>query len=91
VTHHSEKVCHTCGGKGHFKRDFPNNKVIVVTKNGYETGDDADPFGSDDEGEDAYVVSSPIIVVSARTLSVQPNVDSQRCFSDQLHTGVRGC
>jgi hypothetical protein len=29
-------------------------------------------FGSDDEGEDAYADSSPIIVV-------QPNVDSQRC------------
>jgi hypothetical protein len=36
--------------------------VIVVTENGYETGDDADSFGSDDEGEDAYAVSSPIIV-----------------------------
>jgi hypothetical protein len=79
VTRHSEKVCHTCGGKGHFKRYCPNNKVIVVTENGYETGDDADPFGSDDEGEDAYANSSPIIVVSPCTLSVQPNIDSQRC------------
>jgi hypothetical protein len=44
--------------------------VIVVTENGYETGDDADLFGSDDEGEDAYTASYPIIVVSPRTLSV---------------------
>jgi hypothetical protein len=50
----------------------------VVTENGYETGDDADPFGSDDEGEDAYAVSSPISAVSPCTLSVQPNVHSQR-------------
>jgi hypothetical protein len=49
----------------------------VVTKNRYETEDNADPFGSDGEGEDAYPNSSPIIVVSPCTLSVQPNVDSQ--------------
>jgi hypothetical protein len=30
VTCESEKVCHTCGGKGHFKRMCPNNKVILV-------------------------------------------------------------
>jgi hypothetical protein len=77
VTHASEKLCHTCGGKGHFKKDYPNNKVIVVTENGYENGDDADPFGSEDEGEEAYADSSPIIVVSPCTLSVQPNIDSQ--------------
>jgi hypothetical protein len=52
----------------------------VVTENGeYETGDEADPFGSDDEGVDAYAEASPITVVSPRTLSVQPNVDSQCC------------
>jgi hypothetical protein len=50
----------------------------MVTENGYETRDDADPFGSEDEGEDAYADSSPIIVVSLCTLSVQPNIDSQR-------------
>jgi hypothetical protein len=57
VTRATEKLCHTRGGKGHFIRDCPNNKVIVVTENGYETGEDADPFGSNDEGEDAYADS----------------------------------
>jgi hypothetical protein len=79
VTRASEKVCHTCGGKGHFKIDCPNNKVIVVIENGYETGDDADPFGYEDECEDAYANSCHIIVVSPCMLSVQPSVDSQRC------------
>jgi hypothetical protein len=55
VTHDSEKLCHTCGGKGHFKRISPNNKVMVINENDeYETGDDPDPFGSDDDGVDAY-------------------------------------
>jgi hypothetical protein len=80
VTHEIEKLCHTCGGKGHFERNCPNNKVILVNENDeYETGDDADPFGSDDEGVNAYAEPSPIIVVSPHTLSVHPNVDSQRC------------
>jgi hypothetical protein len=77
VTRESEKLFHKCGGKGHFKRNCPNNKVKVINEeNEYETGDDADPFGSDDEGVDAYPKPSPIIVVSPHTLSVQPNVDS---------------
>jgi hypothetical protein len=65
VTRESEKICHTCGAKGHFKRNCPNNKVIVVIENGvYETEDEADSFGSDDEGVGAYADASPIIVVS---------------------------
>jgi hypothetical protein len=50
----------------------PNNKVILVNEEngGYETGYDADPLGSDDEGEYAYADSSPIIVVSPCTMSV---------------------
>ena len=82
----SDKLCHTCGGRGHFKKDCPNSKVMVVNDEGqFESGDDADPNGSDDdgyaseEGEDAFPVHAPTIVVSQRTLSVQPNIDSQRC------------
>jgi hypothetical protein len=77
MTRESEKLCHTCGGNGHFKRNCPNNTVMVINKDSeYETGDDAYPFGSDDEGVHAYLEPSPIIVVFPRTLSVQPNVDS---------------
>ncbi|KAK1603009.1 hypothetical protein QYE76_017447 [Lolium multiflorum] len=53
-------LCHTCGGKGHFKRDCPNRKVMFVNEdNEYETGDDVDPNAPDDDdydtdGEDAY-------------------------------------
>jgi hypothetical protein len=37
--------CHTYGGKGHFKRECPNKKTMIVDAyGGYETGDDADPF-----------------------------------------------
>jgi hypothetical protein len=54
--------------------------TIVVSENdGYEIGDDADPFCSDDEGEDAYPDSSPIIFVSPHTFSVQSNIESQWC------------
>uniref|UniRef100_A0A8R7NZU4 CCHC-type domain-containing protein n=1 Tax=Triticum urartu TaxID=4572 RepID=A0A8R7NZU4_TRIUA len=37
--------CHTCGGRGHFKRDCPNKKVMLINEDTkeYETGDDADP------------------------------------------------
>jgi hypothetical protein len=37
--------CHTCGGRGHFKKDCPNRKVILINEETaeYKTGDDADP------------------------------------------------
>jgi hypothetical protein len=63
--------CHTCGGKGHFKRDCPNKKIMIVNEdtNEYETGDDADPDGSDDDyfchdGVDAYPSTANKIVCS---------------------------
>ena len=81
-----DQVCHTCGGRGHFKKDCPNRKVMYVNDEGqYESGEDADPNSPEDddyateEGEDAFPSHAPTIVVSQRALSVQPNVDSQRC------------
>ena len=62
---------HTCGGKGHFKRDCPNRKIMLINENNeYETGDDADPNDDDDDGYtsdgamDAFASAAPIIVVS---------------------------
>ncbi|XP_044947533.1 uncharacterized protein LOC123396757 [Hordeum vulgare subsp. vulgare] len=81
-----DMLCHTCGGKGHFKRECPNRKVIIVNDdNEYETRDDADPYASDGDGYaseggiDAFASPAPIIVVKQRALSVQPHADSQRC------------
>jgi len=80
--------CHTCGGKGHFKRECPNRKVMVINDdNEWETGDEADPDAPDDDGsfsdggEDAFPSPAPTIVVSQRTLNVQPtsSAGSQRC------------
>ena len=81
-----DMVCHTCGGKGHFKRECPNRKTMIVNAdNEYETGDDADPYASDEDGYtseggmDAFASPAPTIVVSQRALSVQPQSESQRC------------
>jgi hypothetical protein len=78
--------CHTCGGKGHFKWDCPNRKVMIVNEdtNEYEIGDDADPDGSDDDdfgpdGVDAYPSTANNIVCSQRVLNVSPTSKSQRC------------
>ncbi|KAK1602490.1 hypothetical protein QYE76_071979 [Lolium multiflorum] len=78
-------LCHTCGGKGHFKRDCPNRKVMVINEdNEYETGDDVDPNAPDDDaydtdGEDAYPSDARTIVVSQRALNVLPSASTQRC------------
>ncbi|KAK1602689.1 hypothetical protein QYE76_007866 [Lolium multiflorum] len=78
-------LCHTCGGKGHFKRDCPNRKVMFINEdNEYETGDDLDPNAPDDDdydtdGEDAYPSDARTIVVSQRALNVLPSASTQRC------------
>jgi hypothetical protein len=54
---HRDMACHTCGGKGNFKRDCPNAKVMLLNHetNEYKTGDDADPFdGEDDDLNDTF-------------------------------------
>jgi hypothetical protein len=58
-----DMVCHTCGGKGHFKRDCPNAKVMLLNQesNEYETGDDADPFEEDDDPNDTFFVTRQLI------------------------------
>ncbi|KAK1617099.1 hypothetical protein QYE76_022616 [Lolium multiflorum] len=77
--------CHTCGGKGHFKRDCPNRKVMIVNEdNEYETGDDVDPYAPEDDdydsdGLDAYPSDARTIVVSQRALNVLPSASTQRC------------
>ncbi|KAK1612962.1 hypothetical protein QYE76_036635 [Lolium multiflorum] len=80
-----DMACHTCGGKGHFKRDCPNRKVMIINEdNEYETGDDVDPNAPEDDdydtdGEDAYPSDARTIVVSQRALNVLPSASTQRC------------
>ncbi|KAK1664405.1 hypothetical protein QYE76_052564 [Lolium multiflorum] len=48
---------HTCGVKGHFKKDCPNRKVMIVNEdNEYETRDDADPDAPEDDDYDNDVL-----------------------------------
>ncbi|KAK1662638.1 hypothetical protein QYE76_050797 [Lolium multiflorum] len=85
TTHNRDMLCHTCGGKGHFKRDCPNRKVMIINEdNEYETGDDVDPNAPEDDdydtdGEDAYPSDARTIVVSQRALNVLPSASTQRC------------
>ncbi|KAK1564032.1 hypothetical protein QYE76_048328, partial [Lolium multiflorum] len=80
-----DMLCHTCGGKGHFKRDCPNRKVMIINEdNEYETGDDVDPNAPEDDdydtdGEDAYPSDARTIDVSQRALNVLPSASTQRC------------
>ncbi|KAK1621398.1 hypothetical protein QYE76_026915 [Lolium multiflorum] len=80
-----DMACHTCGGKGHFKRDCPNRKVMFINEdNEYETGDDADPYAPeeddyDSDGVDAYPSKARTIVVSQHALNVFPSASTQRC------------
>jgi hypothetical protein len=78
-------ACHTCGGKGHFKRDCPNAKVMLLNQetNEYETRDDADPFdGEDDDASDTFYSdpsTNPTLDCSQRVLQVAPSPDEERC------------
>ncbi|KAK1680704.1 hypothetical protein QYE76_041552 [Lolium multiflorum] len=85
TTHNRNMSCHTCGGKGHFKKDCPNHKVMIINEDGeYETGDEADRNAPEDDeydsdGVDAYPSEAHTIVVSQRALNVQPSASTQRC------------
>ncbi|KAK1677539.1 hypothetical protein QYE76_038387 [Lolium multiflorum] len=80
--------CHTCGGKGHFKRDCPNRKVMIINEdNEYETGDDVDPYAPEDDdydsdGVDAYPSEARTIVVSQRALNVCSHTNTSPCTLD---------
>ncbi|KAK1652441.1 hypothetical protein QYE76_070246 [Lolium multiflorum] len=53
TTRNRDMLCHTCGGKGHFKRDCPNRKVMFINEdNEYDTGDDVDPNALDNDDYD---------------------------------------
>jgi hypothetical protein len=77
--------CHTCGARGHFKKDCPNRKVMLINDESvkYEIGDDVDPesdcWQEDEDGSlDAYVTHLPTIVCSSKVLSVTPSSADQR-------------
>ncbi|KAK1670318.1 hypothetical protein QYE76_058477 [Lolium multiflorum] len=76
-------LCHTCGGKGHFKRNCPNRKVMFINEdNEYETGDDVDPNAPDDDDYDTMVKMHILLMLaplSPRALNVLPSASSQRC------------
>ncbi|KAK1608010.1 hypothetical protein QYE76_031683 [Lolium multiflorum] len=80
-----DMACHTCGGKGHFKKDCPNRNVMIINEDDeYETGDDADPDAPEDDeydsdGADAYTSEARTIIVSQRALNVQPSASTQCC------------
>ena len=94
--------CHTCGGKGHFKRDCPNKKVMIVNEdNEHETGDDADPNSEalDDDGYssdgalDAYATHYPTTVCSQKVLNVTPCSENRRSnlFQTKAVVGPKWC
>ncbi|KAK1682689.1 hypothetical protein QYE76_043537 [Lolium multiflorum] len=85
TTRNRDMNFHTCGGKGHFKRDCPNRKVMIINEdNEYETGDDVDPNAPehddyDSDGVDDYPSEARTIFVSQHALNVQPSASTQRC------------
>ena len=63
--------CHTCGGRGHFKHECPNKKVMLINEETgeYESGDEADPYSElveEDEVELQYAMLSTCHPLFAR-------------------------
>ncbi|KAK1650353.1 hypothetical protein QYE76_068158 [Lolium multiflorum] len=94
IVRNHDMNCHTCGGKGHFKRDCPNRKVMIINDHDeYEPGDDVDPYAPEDDdydsdGVDAFLSEAHTIVVSQRALNVQLSASTQRCNLFQTKTLV---
>ena len=52
--------CYTCGGRGHMRRDCPNNKRVMLTKDGYVTDEEnLDESSSEKSVDDDHISVYP--------------------------------
>ncbi|XP_024310345.1 uncharacterized protein LOC112268657 [Brachypodium distachyon] len=84
TAHNRDIICHTCRGRGHIQRDYPNKRIMLVNEETgeYESGDEVDDEDEEDFHATVYADAThlPTIVCTPKVLSVVPSsAEEQRC------------
>lgn len=66
-------ICYKCQGRGHMARDCPNERVMVITPDGYDSQDEVEAMHTDD-CTTIYADEGELLVIQ-RVLSAQQTTD----------------
>jgi hypothetical protein len=60
TSHHSNIICHKCGGRGHIMRECPNRKTILLVDDAYisESEDEMPPLEDDTNNDNATALDA---------------------------------
>ncbi|XP_024010672.1 uncharacterized protein LOC112086127 [Eutrema salsugineum] len=79
-------VCFKFQGRGHYQRDCPNQRVIVVTPSGYESQDEAEMEVNSEEEDVEYPDTGEYLLVTRRVLNVQVQPEEMVQRENLFHT-----
>nr|XP_020165395.1 protein PRRC2C-like [Aegilops tauschii subsp. strangulata] len=81
TTHTSDIECFKCGGRGHMKRECPNEKRVLLTKDGYASASDEEVV-SDTSSEKSEDVEK--VISSFEAAESYPSLMVQRVQEDRI-------
>ncbi|XP_024009236.1 uncharacterized protein LOC112084348 [Eutrema salsugineum] len=76
-----------CQGRGHYARDCPNQRVMIITPSGgYESQDEPEEEPEDNEEDVEYPDTGEYLLVTRRVLSVQVQPEERIQRENLFHT-----
>ncbi|XP_024011237.1 uncharacterized protein LOC112086510 [Eutrema salsugineum] len=80
-------TCFKCQGRGHYARDCPNQRVMIITPSGgYESQDEPEEEPGDNEENVEYLDTGEYLLVTRRVLSAQVQPEDRIQRENLFHT-----